>query len=94
MAEIVFTGTLDSDNPNPEASARINEMTRPFAQMLMNLSEQEMFNVVGSVLLTYGLMYDKPKAAIRLMARTIIHRVPEALAQIKAAGFAGDGKTH
>lgn len=84
MSNIRFSGSVLGPKATEEEAQRISEIVRPMAEVLLGLSKNDLFNVMGSLLLTYAVNTDNPVDDICFLAEMVIDRVPEAFANIQA----------
>lgn len=61
---------------------RIAGIVKPMAITLANLSPQDRWNVMGSLLGSFGFSFSDPAAAITALAARILETLPEAQSQM------------
>ena len=70
-------------NPSQEEVSRSHDLTRPFAEDLLQLAHEDRFNVIGGLICTYVAAYDDPAAALDQLVRVVRRNLPEVEHQVK-----------
>lgn len=79
MVEVRHVGATLGDEVTDEQTGRIMDITKPLAEALLGLSSQDLYNVMGSLLMSFGLRYDDPVGVVSHLTRYVLEKIPEAM---------------
>lgn len=78
-----LAATAVRGEPSAEEIGRIEALGRPMAEVLVSLDPQERFNLMGSLLCTYALLFDQPRAAVVQLASSVCRELPGIEASVR-----------
>lgn len=80
--DIGLGASITGPRTTQEDCDRIGAITGPMAHTLLNLPPQDRYNVMGSLLASYGFSFSNPAAAIATLAARVLQTLPEAQSQM------------
>ena len=80
----IFTVSIgEHADVSEEKIARIDRLSMPLAETILNLAPDDRHNVMGSLICSYAMSFDDPADALDVLFTNIINAMPDVAEQFE-----------